>query len=135
MGKNPAQKAKAAKPEAKKTIVSSREKAPKKARKKTAVALAGQEKGQGKSQEKCKVGSCKRTYRAKGYCKAHYKKWRHGEYGKKRYKTCSEHDCRKPMATGRFGYCEDHFQNYYVKGITKPVAAPEPETAPKTAAA
>lgn len=66
----------------------------------------------------CRVTSCKREYRAKGYCKAHYKQWRQGKFGVARYKTCNDNsDCRKPMALNRHGYCEAHFQNYYVKGM------------------
>ena len=42
----------------------------------------------------CKVEGCKRTYRAKGYCNVHYKKWRRGELeAKPRYKTCCEENC------------------------------------------
>jgi len=36
------------------------------------------------------------------------------------------------MGMNRFGYCEDHFQNYYVKGQSKPqVAVTAPEKADK----
>ena len=80
----------------------------------------------------CKVANCKREYKAKGYCKAHYKKWRQGAFGKSRYKTCQDMECRKPMAMNRFGFCEDHFQNYYVKGIK--VAKAEAPAAEKPAA-
>lgn len=84
----------------------------------------------------CKIKSCKRDYRAKGYCRVHYKKWRQGEYGVARYKTCSEFECRKSMARNRHGYCEDHYQNYYVKGMEKVVApAEKPAEKDKTAAA
>ncbi len=72
----------------------------------------------------CKVSSCKKEYRAKGYCKAHYKKWRQGTFGIARYKTCGSLDCRKPMLMNRHGYCEDHYQSYYVKGIEVARAAP-----------
>lgn len=83
----------------------------------------------------CKVASCKRGYRAKGYCTSHYREWRHGKFGVARYKTCSDFECRKPMAKNRHGYCEDHFQNYYVKGLEvhkAPTAAPaaEPKASP-----
>jgi hypothetical protein len=74
----------------------------------------------------CKIKGCKRVYRAKGYCRAHYKKWRQGEYGKKRFKPCKDQSCFKPMAMNRHGFCEDHFQNYYVKGIAQ-AKAPAPE--------
>ena len=72
--------------------------------------------------ETCKVKSCKRTYRAKGYCVAHYRKWRHGAFGIARYKTCSSTDCRKPMVVNRHGFCEEHFQKFYVKGESASVA-------------
>lgn len=65
----------------------------------------------------CRVAKCKRPYRAKGYCKTHYRMWRHNAYGNARYKQCSDTSCAKPMATNRHGYCEDHFQSYYVKGV------------------
>lgn len=80
----------------------------------------------GVSSKACKVKGCKREYRAKGYCKAHYKKWRHGELGKKRFKACKDASCFKPMAMNRHGFCENHFQNYYVKGIAQ-AKAPAPE--------
>jgi hypothetical protein len=85
----------------------------------------------------CKIKGCKRAYRAKGYCRTHYKKWRHGEYGKVRYKHCSDVSCFKPMAKNRHGFCEDHFQNYYVKGLAqaKVPAAAKPAADEKGAAA
>lgn len=88
------------------------------------------------TEKSCKVTSCKREYRAKGYCKAHYKKWRQGTFGLARYKTCGALDCRKPMVMNRHGYCEDHFQNYYVKGmeVAKAAAAEKPATEKKEAA-
>jgi hypothetical protein len=85
-----------------------------------------------RSARKCKMKGCKRSYKAKGYCKTHYRKWRHGEYGHARYKTCKDMGCMKPMAKNRHGYCEDHFQNYYVKGME---VAKVPVAAPKTPAA
>lgn len=73
----------------------------------------------------CKVGGCKREYRAKGYCRAHYRKWRRGELGKPRYKRCGALNCTEAMVINRHGYCEAHFQQYYVKG-EKPAVAPPP---------
>lgn len=125
MGKNPAQKAKQAEKKADDKVVSSRAKAPKKAKKKIEVAA---------KEKSCKIASCKREYRAKGYCRVHYKKWRQGEYGKARFKPCKEHECRKPIGKGRFGFCEDHYQAYYVKGVER-AAAPEPAKAPAAAPA
>ena len=56
----------------------------------------------------CKIEGCKRTYRAKGYCNVHYKKWRRGELeAKPRYKTCCEENCNKPLH--KKGYCEAHY--------------------------
>jgi hypothetical protein len=84
-----------------------------------------------KADKHCQIKSCKREYRAKGYCAAHYKKWRQGEYGLARYKTCKDAECKKPMVMNRKGYCEDHYVNFYVKG-NKPVHAPaEKAEAPK----
>lgn len=60
------------------------------------------------STHSCKIKDCKRPYRAKGYCNVHYKKWRQGEYGKARYKTCGNEGCRKPLH--RFGMCAEHFE-------------------------
>ena len=108
MGKKPAEKAKeiekkaAAKaaPEkkvkAKGTTEAHAEGAEAKPKKK---AHAAEAKTKDKPAEKhCQIKSCKREYRAKGYCRVHYKKWRHGEYGVARYKTCKDMDCRKSMA-------------------------------------
>ena len=86
----------------------------------------------------CEVKSCKREYRAKGYCNAHYKKWRQGEYGHRRYTSCATSACNKAQGKNRHGYCEDHYQSYYVKGVAvaKEVAAPAaPKKEEKTAAA
>ena len=121
MGKNPAQKAKAVatttkakeKDAAKKVKASAEAEAkPKKA------AKAPKEASHAAQEKKCQIASCKREYRAKGYCRAHYRKWRRGAYGKVRYKHCKDIGCLKPMVVNRHGYCEDHFQSYYVKGMT-----------------
>ncbi|MFH0902578.1 MAG: vegetative protein [Pseudomonadota bacterium] len=55
---------------------------------------------------KCKIKGCKRGYRAKGYCSVHYRKWRHGEFPKARYKICTKEGCRKPRARGSL--CAEH---------------------------
>jgi hypothetical protein len=57
---------------------------------------------------KCSIEGCKRPYRAKSYCIAHYQKWRRGEIEghRARYKICSKEGCRKP--TGRWGLCDEH---------------------------
>lgn len=90
-----------------------------------------------RADQHCKVGSCKREYRAKGYCNVHYKKWRQGEFGMARYKVCGDMECRKPMAMNRHGYCEAHYQNVYIKGVkaAPPVEAPKKEEAAEKASA
>ena len=60
------------------------------------------------SMKKCQIDGCKRPYRAKGYCTAHYNKWRKGEFGKARYKTCSAEDCLKQ--TVHWGVCQEHYE-------------------------
>ena len=56
--------------------------------------------------KKCNVDKCKRAYRAKGYCNVHYKKWRHAELPKSRYKICTKEGCRKARAQGSL--CSEH---------------------------
>jgi len=86
----------------------------------------------------CKIKSCKQEYRAKGYCRMHYRKWRNGAFGRARYKTCGDVGCFKPQSLNRHGYCEEHFQNYYVKGMevtrVPMAAAPAPKVEEKKAA-
>ena len=114
--KKTAKKTTAAKP--KKKAVAVREAVAAATRKKSAFAS-----------KPCKVGGCKREYRAKGYCASHYRQWRHGKFGKARYTSCSDYGCTKPMADNRMGYCEEHYQNYYVKGMEK-THAPAPAAKP-----
>lgn len=76
----------------------------------------------------CKIQSCKRRYKAKGYCVSHYREWRHGKFGKVRFKQCADINCSKPMAKNRHGYCEEHFQSFYVKGNAVTKAAPAADT-------
>jgi hypothetical protein len=74
----------------------------------------------------CTIDNCKREYKAKGYCKFHYKEWRHGKFGMARYKTCKDNGgCRKPASLNKHGYCEEHFNNYYVKGMVAKAAPVE----------
>lgn len=90
-----------------------------------------------KTAKACSKEGCKRAYRAKGYCKAHYKMWRHGKLAKPRYKRCHDYGCTKPMGLGRHGFCEEHYTNYYVKGMEQthaPVAPAKPEKAAPAAA-
>ncbi len=81
--------------------------------------------------KKCKIENCKRPYRAKDYCNVHYKKWRHGEFKKARYKTCVNETCRKPMF--QKGLCEPHYKALVAgkKGAetTAPVASAAPAPA------
>jgi hypothetical protein len=73
----------------------------------------------------CTVEGCKRVYRAKGFCRVHYNKWRKGDMPKKaRYKTCAKEDCLGPLY--RWGICETH----YLKAIGK---EPKPEATPTAA--
>lgn len=123
MGKKPAAKAQE---EAKKTVAKRAEKAEAKPKKKVVKVES--------SGESCKIANCKREYRAKGYCGVHYKKWRHGEYGVARYKTCNSMDCRKPMSVNRHGYCEEHYQSFYVKGEKAAANAPATEKPAEKAA-
>lgn len=131
MGKKPAAKAAET---AKKTTTKKAEKLETKPKRKVVKVEASDASGSA-----CKIKSCKREYKAKGYCKMHYKKWRQGEYGVARYKTCSSSECRKPMTLNRHGFCEQHYQSFYVKGekvVVAPVAEkPAAKPADKTAAA
>ena len=126
MGKNPTQKLAKKDQEAKDKAALSGE-PPKKVVKKKKTKL------QAKAADRhCKIDKCKRTYRAKGYCNTHYAKWRQGAFGVARYKTCVANDCKKPMMLNRHGYCEEHFQSYYVKGVAA-AAAPEAKAPEKKA--
>lgn len=122
MGKNPAQKAKAVEAANKDKVVDR----PARAKK---VAKASAKAAPTAAVEACKIAKCKREYRAKGYCNVHYKKWKQGEFGLARYKTCKSPECRKPIVQNRHGFCEDHFQSIYVKGV----AAPKPAAPAKEA--
>ena len=57
---------------------------------------------------KCSQEGCKRPYKAKGLCIAHYRKWRHGELPKARYKTCTKEGCLKKRAPGNGSVCAEH---------------------------
>jgi hypothetical protein len=57
---------------------------------------------------KCSQEGCKRPYKAKGLCIAHYRKWRHGELPKGRYKICTKEACLKPRAPGNGSFCVEH---------------------------
>lgn len=84
----------------------------------------------------CTFSSCKRPYRAKGYCGFHYKEWRQGKFGKARYKKCSDGMCTQKSMYNRHGYCEKHYQDYYIKGLeSKGPQVKKEETPSKTKAA
>lgn len=74
----------------------------------------------------CCMNACKREYKAKGYCRAHYRQWRHGKFSHSRYKICVDSACKKAMVNNCHGFCEQHYQNYYIKGIEQ-VKVPAPE--------
>ncbi len=61
----------------------------------------------------CKSENCKRPYRAKGYCRVHYKKWRRGDLPHTRYNTCLQDACRKKSF--QKSLCEEHFKAKYGK--------------------
>ncbi len=85
---------------------------------------------------RCKVKSCKRSYRAKGYCVAHYRMWRHGKFAKVRYTSCMANNCTKAMAMSKQGLCDEHWVAVYKKGLkvsAKVEAAPEKEAAKESA--
>jgi hypothetical protein len=85
----------------------------------------------------CTVASCKRAYRAKGYCFFHYKKWRREELEgvPPRYKTCKKAECRK-RAT-QHGLCDEHVSSFKAaqKGEAKPAKEAAPEGGEKKAEA
>ncbi|MBI2339998.1 MAG: hypothetical protein HYU99_06515 [Deltaproteobacteria bacterium] len=86
------------------------------------------------SAKKCGVENCKRSYRAKGYCNVHYKKWRGGELPKSRYKTCAQEGCKKKRHLR--GLCEEHYKAAFGKKeegaapVAAPVAAPAAPATP-----
>ncbi len=71
----------------------------------------------------CKVEGCKGPYRARGYCRVHYQKWRRGKLPRPRFKTCNhgvnklkrgeKKECLQPVF--RRGLCEEHYQAKYGK--------------------
>lgn len=79
----------------------------------------------------CQVAGCKNKYRAKGYCDRHYAMWRRGEFGKKRYRSCSKDDprCTKPAV--KMGLCETHLAEVLKAKAPPEAAAPAaPAAAP-----
>jgi hypothetical protein len=62
---------------------------------------------QSREDKKCSQANCKRPYKAKGLCIAHYRAWRHGKLPKSRYKICTKEGCRKPRAA-QGSLCAEH---------------------------
>ncbi len=88
-------------------------------------------KGGGK--KTCSVQSCKRAYRAKGYCFFHYRKWRRGELEgvNRRYSTCSGEECKKKVLA--HGLCQVHYDAWKKGRMGAKLAAPPAEKAPAAA--
>lgn len=59
------------------------------------------------SKETCKAKDCNHEVIAKGYCRKHFRLWKHGEMPKARYKICTAEKCRKRRFRGSL--CEEHF--------------------------
>ncbi len=57
--------------------------------------------------KKCSQPNCKRPYKAKELCIAHYRAWRHGKLPKFRYKICTKEACRKPRLP-QGSLCAEH---------------------------
>jgi hypothetical protein len=87
-------------------------------------------KARGGGKVSCSEASCKRPYRAKGYCFFHYAKWRRGELHPEthRYKLCSKEDCKKPRAVGSL--CEQHHKEWLGRGKSEAAPAPAAAAAP-----
>lgn len=79
----------------------------------------------------CKAADCNREVVGKGYCRKHYRLWRHGEMPKPRYKTCTFEKCRKPWFRGSL--CEEHFKAKRGASAGAATATPAPAAAAPTA--
>lgn len=73
-----------------------------------------------RKKRECQVKGCKGEYRAKGYCDAHYRMWKNGEFGKARYQKCSKEGCTKAMS--QEGLCQTHWAE--LRGKAAEAAAP-----------
>jgi len=69
----------------------------------------------------CAVRECTRDAYCKGYCEAHYKRWRtNGDPGSAEIqsrgrKGCSAEGCENPHSCR--GYCEKHYRRFREKGV------------------
>jgi hypothetical protein len=72
------------------------------------------------NQGTCKANDCEREIIAKGYCRKHYRLWKHGEMPKPRYKICTFEKCRKPRYRGSL--CEEHFNAARGTGAPAPAS-------------
>lgn len=79
------------------------------------------------TKKSCRVDKCQRPYRAKGYCRVHYKKWRRSGLPHSRYKTCVTEGCHKKIHLKTL--CEEHYKGRYGKKEGETLAL-----APSTAA-
>ena len=72
----------------------------------------------------CKLDSCDKDVRGKGYCERHYREWRRGKLGKARYKSCNAEGCTKPGRRRRL--CDEHYQSTYKSASSKEAAEATP---------
>jgi len=73
----------------------------------SAEATKGTKTSLSRESSKCSQENCKRPYKAKGLCIAHYRAWRQGALPKARYKICTKEACRKPRAD-QGSLCAEH---------------------------
>jgi hypothetical protein len=81
----------------------------------------------------CKATDCAREVIAKGYCRKHYRLWKHGEMPKARYKTCTFEACHKKRY-GTGSLCEEHWTTARGASRTAAAAAPAAPAAPAASA-
>jgi len=82
----------------------------------------------GGGEKSCLVEGCKRSYRAKGFCYLHYRRWRRGEIeGRaRRYGTCHKENCHEKVVAR--GLCQEHLDAW--KATRKSAALAAPPAAP-----
>ena len=81
---------------------------------------------------RCVMESCKRPYKAKGYCNVHYRQWRQGKLKKTRYKTCSQEECLKKVHL--HSLCEEHYKTLWGAKPAKVPAQQEAKAAEEASA-